>query len=276
MNVPAGPPIRVFQVATGNVGSEMIKRLGARDDLELVGVHCYSPEKVGKDVGELVGIGPNRRDGHRHGRGDHRRQARRADLPRCVPRRGPLRAGPRGGYRHRHHRRLDHGLAPRHQSPAPVGQARVATAEGGLRERRVDVLRHRDEPGPQPDPRRGLLGRRRRDRERHHHRIGRRVVSSLQGHLDRGRLRTARRRPEPARQVGEVHPRLRRQRADDGRLLRPRTRRGEVRLRARRLHQGRRPGRGTSCPRARWAATTSSTRASWTECRGSRHTSSGR
>ena len=29
-------PIRVFQVATGNVGSEMIKRLGPHPDLELV------------------------------------------------------------------------------------------------------------------------------------------------------------------------------------------------------------------------------------------------
>ena len=51
-------PIRVFQVATGNVGSEMIKRYQQRDDLKLIGVHCYSPEKIGKDVGELVGIGP--------------------------------------------------------------------------------------------------------------------------------------------------------------------------------------------------------------------------
>jgi len=51
-------PIRVFQVATGNVGTEMIKRISTRDDLELVGVHCYSPEKVGRDVGELAGIGP--------------------------------------------------------------------------------------------------------------------------------------------------------------------------------------------------------------------------
>ena len=51
-------PIRVFQVATGNVGSEMIKRLGPHPDLELVGVHCYSPDKIGRDVGELAGIGP--------------------------------------------------------------------------------------------------------------------------------------------------------------------------------------------------------------------------
>ena len=51
-------PIRVFQVATGNVGSEMIKRIGNRTDLELVGLHCYSPDKVGRDAGEIVGLPP--------------------------------------------------------------------------------------------------------------------------------------------------------------------------------------------------------------------------
>src|ERR1700743_3148037 len=58
MNAPARP-IRVFQVATGNVGSEMIKRIATQPDLELVGVHCYSPEKVGKDAGELAGLARN-------------------------------------------------------------------------------------------------------------------------------------------------------------------------------------------------------------------------
>src|SRR4051794_9341879 len=52
-------PIRVFQVATGNVGSEMIKRIADQPDLELIGVHCYSPEKIGEDAGELAGLGPN-------------------------------------------------------------------------------------------------------------------------------------------------------------------------------------------------------------------------
>lgn len=51
-------PIRVFQVATGNVGSEMISRLGPHPDLELVGVHCYTSDKIGRDVGEVAGIGP--------------------------------------------------------------------------------------------------------------------------------------------------------------------------------------------------------------------------
>lgn len=50
--------LRIFQVATGNVGTEMIRRIGQHRDLELVGVHCYTPEKVGRDVGELAGIGP--------------------------------------------------------------------------------------------------------------------------------------------------------------------------------------------------------------------------
>src|SRR5882757_4247136 len=52
-------PIRVFQVATGNVGTEMIKRIGNHPDLELVGLHCYTPEKIGRDAGELAGLAPN-------------------------------------------------------------------------------------------------------------------------------------------------------------------------------------------------------------------------
>ena len=77
-----------------------------------------------------------------------------------------------------------------HPSGKPVSQLLAeACAEG-----RLDVLRHRHEPRPEPDPRRGVLGRRRRDRERHHHRIRRRLLPPQQGHLDRGRLRPARRR----------------------------------------------------------------------------------
>ncbi|NNH69091.1 dihydrodipicolinate reductase [Nocardia uniformis] len=50
--------IRVFQVATGNVGTEMIKRIGNHPDLELIGLHCYSPDKIGRDAGEIVGMAP--------------------------------------------------------------------------------------------------------------------------------------------------------------------------------------------------------------------------
>jgi len=49
---------RVFQVATGNVGSEMVGRIRDHPDLELVGLHCYSADKIGRDAGEIVGIGP--------------------------------------------------------------------------------------------------------------------------------------------------------------------------------------------------------------------------
>ena len=55
---PRVPPIRVFQVATGNVGAEMIGRIAAHRDLELVGLHCYTPEKIGQDAGVLAGLDP--------------------------------------------------------------------------------------------------------------------------------------------------------------------------------------------------------------------------
>ncbi|MFT4200665.1 dihydrodipicolinate reductase [Gordonia sp. (in: high G+C Gram-positive bacteria)] len=50
--------VRLFQVATGNLGSEMIGRIQAHPDVELVGLHCYSPDKVGRDAGEIVGLDP--------------------------------------------------------------------------------------------------------------------------------------------------------------------------------------------------------------------------
>lgn len=51
-------PIRVFQVATGNLGTEMIGRIQSHPDLELVGLHCYTAEKIGRDAGEIVGLEP--------------------------------------------------------------------------------------------------------------------------------------------------------------------------------------------------------------------------
>jgi 4-hydroxy-tetrahydrodipicolinate reductase len=52
------PKVRVFQVATGNVGTEMINRITNHADLELVGLHCYSADKIGRDAGEIVGLDP--------------------------------------------------------------------------------------------------------------------------------------------------------------------------------------------------------------------------
>src|SRR5262245_1558028 len=50
--------LRVIQWATGFVGQEAIKGVLAHPELELVGCWVHSPEKVGKDVGEICGIGP--------------------------------------------------------------------------------------------------------------------------------------------------------------------------------------------------------------------------
>jgi len=50
--------LRVFQFATGNVGSEVLQRIVQHPDLELAGLFCYSADKVGRDAGEIVGMAP--------------------------------------------------------------------------------------------------------------------------------------------------------------------------------------------------------------------------
>ncbi len=49
---------RVIQWATGLVGQEAIKGVLAHPELELVGVWVHSPDKVGRDAGEICGIDP--------------------------------------------------------------------------------------------------------------------------------------------------------------------------------------------------------------------------
>jgi hypothetical protein len=49
---------RVVQWTTGNVGRRSVRAIVANPDLELVGCYAYGPDKVGRDVGELVGIDP--------------------------------------------------------------------------------------------------------------------------------------------------------------------------------------------------------------------------
>jgi 4-hydroxy-tetrahydrodipicolinate reductase len=48
---------RVVQWSTGNVGRNTLAGIDARPDLELVGVWVSNPAKVGKDAGELAGLG---------------------------------------------------------------------------------------------------------------------------------------------------------------------------------------------------------------------------
>src|SRR5204862_2810991 len=49
---------RVVQWATGLVGKESIKGVLAHPELELVGCWVHSPDKSGRDVGDVVGVAP--------------------------------------------------------------------------------------------------------------------------------------------------------------------------------------------------------------------------
>jgi hypothetical protein len=51
-------PYRVVQWTTGNVGKSSVAAIARNPTLELVGCYAWSPTKVGRDVGELAGIGP--------------------------------------------------------------------------------------------------------------------------------------------------------------------------------------------------------------------------
>lgn len=50
--------LRVVQWTTGKTGSAAVRGMVGHPVLELVGCYAYSPDKVGRDVGELCGIDP--------------------------------------------------------------------------------------------------------------------------------------------------------------------------------------------------------------------------
>jgi len=50
--------MRVVQWATGNIGTWALRRVIEHPDLELVGVWVHSPDKAGRDAGELCGLDP--------------------------------------------------------------------------------------------------------------------------------------------------------------------------------------------------------------------------
>jgi hypothetical protein len=50
--------LRVVQWATGNIGTRSLRGVIEHPDLELVGVHVYAPDKVGRDAGGLAGLAP--------------------------------------------------------------------------------------------------------------------------------------------------------------------------------------------------------------------------
>jgi 2,4-diaminopentanoate dehydrogenase len=50
--------LRVVQWTTGNIGKQSVAAIAKHPELELVGCYAWSPEKVGRDVGELCGLPP--------------------------------------------------------------------------------------------------------------------------------------------------------------------------------------------------------------------------
>jgi 2,4-diaminopentanoate dehydrogenase len=50
--------LRIVQWATGAVGRHAVAAVHEHPDLELVGAYVYSDAKVGRDIGEICGIGP--------------------------------------------------------------------------------------------------------------------------------------------------------------------------------------------------------------------------
>ena len=50
--------LRVVQWTTGIVGKTSLRAIIAHPDLELVGVYCYSDNKVGMDAGTIAGVAP--------------------------------------------------------------------------------------------------------------------------------------------------------------------------------------------------------------------------
>jgi 4-hydroxy-tetrahydrodipicolinate reductase len=58
MDAEGTTPYRVVQWATGNIGTRSLQGVIGHGDLSLVGLYVYSPDKVGRDAGELCGQPP--------------------------------------------------------------------------------------------------------------------------------------------------------------------------------------------------------------------------
>ncbi|MGW1782491.1 NAD(P)H-dependent amine dehydrogenase family protein [Streptomyces sp. NPDC002143] len=55
---PAVKPLRVVQWATGNIGARSLRAVLEHPHMELAGVHVPTPDKAGRDAGELCGTEP--------------------------------------------------------------------------------------------------------------------------------------------------------------------------------------------------------------------------
>ena len=212
----------------------------AQPDLELVGVHCYSPDKIGR-TRRARGAGANGVTATGTIEEILAAETRRVTFHGVFPDEDLYVRVLEAGINVVTTADWITGQHRDSQPSAPSGKPVTELLAGGLREGRFDVLRHRDEPRPEPDPRRRVLRGHRRDREHHHDRVGRRVVPPLRDTWKEVGYGLPVDDPE-CRASWRSAPGLRRRVLHDGRLLRPGARRGRLHLRARRVHQGRRPG----------------------------------
>ena len=98
---------RVVQWTTGAVARHAVKSVLERPDLDLVGAYAFSAEKVGRDVGDLIGVDPT------VGVAAQMTVQAFIDLkPDCVleyaaaPRSRAHDTSAAGGHQHRHHGRV--------------------------------------------------------------------------------------------------------------------------------------------------------------------------
>ena len=209
--------------------------------MELVGAYAWSPEKVGKDVGELIGIAPlgiTATDDV---------DALLALEPDVVGYYQMLFPDAIEQHVEMMCRFLEAGVNVVSTSNLITGRwwgAEERFNDGGEGRRRVAVRRRR-EPGV------GQPARAHRDRRvqrgQAHLDLGRGRVLGLQlaGAVAVGRLRAAARRARAPRHLQARHDRVRGRGGDDGRRARPPARRGHVRTRRR--ARDRRPRPRASC-----------------------------
>ncbi len=255
----------------------MIKRIHAHPDLELVGLHCYSPDKVGRDAGEIAGIDPI--GVIATGTVEEILAAK----PDCVTFHGVfpdvdlyervLEAGidivTTADWITGHHRNANH--------PHRSGRTEAEVIAGRVPARRVDVLRHRHEPRPGADPDDRAL-------------LPTSPTSSTSPASSRSTCRATTPStpgsncgfgrpvddPGVPRHARAGHPGVRGRRAADGRLPRHRARRGRRSSTSSAPAPRTSTSAGTSCPTDRSAAAPSSTSGAPVACPASSCTSSGR
>lgn len=56
--VSRSEPLKVVQWATGNIGTRSLRAVIEHPNMKLVGLYVHSPEKAGRDAGELCGLSP--------------------------------------------------------------------------------------------------------------------------------------------------------------------------------------------------------------------------